>query len=98
MNWDKRFKSFKKEMGYTNEDIANIIGLNKASVNNQTQPNAKFPSWLKLSIVIHEQMKEKAENTIPEKQLNFIKEGVKEGVREEIKKALLSKKLKQILD
>jgi DNA-binding XRE family transcriptional regulator len=94
MSWDKRFKNLKKEMGYTNEDIANIIGLNKASVNNQTQPNAKFPSWLKLSVVIHEVMKEKAENTIPEKQLNFIKE----GVREEIKKALLSKKLKQILD
>ena len=94
MSWDKRFKNLKKEMGYKNEDIANIIGLNKASVNNQTQPNAKFPSWLKLSVVIHEVMKEKAENTIPEKQLNFIKE----GVREEIKKALLSKKLKQILD
>lgn len=53
-NWHERFKAMKKDLGYTNKDIADITGLNVSSVNNQTQPNAHCPNWLKLSITIHE--------------------------------------------
>lgn len=53
-NWQNRFKKMKKDLGYTNKDIADITGLNVSSINNQTQPNTHCPSWLKLSITIHE--------------------------------------------
>jgi DNA-binding XRE family transcriptional regulator len=59
MSWHKRFKQMKKELGYTNNDIAEITELNYDSIKNQTQPNKDIPKWLKLAIVIFERLREK---------------------------------------
>ena len=56
MNWHNRLKQLKKELGYTNSDIAKITGLNTDSVKNQTQPNKDIPKWIKLTIVVFERM------------------------------------------
>lgn len=54
MNWHSRFKAMKKELGYTNKDIAEIIGNTEDSVKSTTQPNKDIPRWLKLAIVVYE--------------------------------------------
>ena len=55
MNWHERYKAMKKALGYTNADIAKIIGNSSTSVRTVTQPSKEIPRWLKLAIVIHEQ-------------------------------------------
>lgn len=55
-NWHIRYKAMKKELGYTNSDIAEIIGNTEDSVKSTTQPNKDLPRWLKLAIVIFERM------------------------------------------
>jgi DNA-binding XRE family transcriptional regulator len=57
MNWHNRFKAMKKGMGYTNSDIAKIIGNTEDSVKSTTQPNKELPRWLKLAITIYEKLK-----------------------------------------
>lgn len=47
----------KKGMGYTNYDIAEIIGNTEDSIKTTTQPNKDLPRWLKLAIVIYEKLK-----------------------------------------
>jgi len=56
MNWHKRFKQMKKELGLNNQDISDITELNYDSIKNQTQPKKDLPKWLKLAIVIFERM------------------------------------------
>jgi len=60
MSWHNRFRAMKKGMGYTNSDIAGIIGNTEDSVKSTTQPNKDLPRWLKLSIVIYERMSNEA--------------------------------------
>ena len=55
-NWHNRFKELKKNLGYTNKDIAEIIGNTEDSVKSTTQPNKALPRWLKLAIVVFERM------------------------------------------
>lgn len=54
MNWNLRYKAMKKGLGYTNSDIAKIIGNTADSVKSVTQPNGELPRWLRLAIVIFE--------------------------------------------
>jgi len=58
MNWHNRYKEMKKNLGYTNNDIAEIIGNTPDSIKSSTQPNKDIPRWLKLAIVIFERFKE----------------------------------------
>ena len=39
------WKSYKKEKGLTNADIAEIIGITPDSVKSQSQPNKDLPKW-----------------------------------------------------
>ena len=39
------WKAYKKKKGYTNSDIAKILGFTTDSVKNQTQPNKELPKW-----------------------------------------------------
>ena len=57
MDWHNRYKIFKKGLGYTNSDIADIIGNTTDSVKSTTQPNKDLPRWLKLAIVVYERLK-----------------------------------------
>lgn len=41
------FKAMKKELGLTNADIAEIIGLSVDSVKTMTQPSKELPTWAK---------------------------------------------------
>lgn len=61
--WHKRFRAFKKEMGYTNGDISEITGLLETSVGVMTQPSAEFPRWLKLTLTVWERMSERLEKS-----------------------------------
>lgn len=54
MNWHERFKEMKRQLGYTNADIAKITGNTSDSIKSSTQPNKEIPRWLKLAIVISE--------------------------------------------
>lgn len=54
MNWHKRYKEMKKRLGYTNHDVAEIIGNTYDSVKSTTQPKGDFPRWAKLAIVVSE--------------------------------------------
>ena len=63
MNWHKRYKAMKKALGYTNADIAKIIGNSSTSVRTVTQPSKEIPRWLKLAIVIHEQAEAKGKES-----------------------------------
>lgn len=56
MNWHDRFKKMKQGMGYTNKDIAEITGNTYESVRTVTSKKNKLPRWIKLSIVIFEQL------------------------------------------
>ena len=57
MNYHKQFTELKKELGYTNQDIADITGLSLSNIKNQTRVNTKFPSWLKLTLDTYTRMK-----------------------------------------
>lgn len=61
MNWHQRFKEMKDGLGYTNSDLAIIIGNTADSIKSATQPNKELPRWLRLAIVIYESTKSKAE-------------------------------------
>lgn len=56
MNWHNRYKEMKSGLGLTNSDIAEITGNSADSVKSVTQPNKELPRWLKLAIVVYEQM------------------------------------------
>lgn len=56
MDWHRKFKEMKSELGLTNSDIAEIIGNSADSVKSVTQPKKDIPRWLKLGIVIHKRM------------------------------------------
>lgn len=58
LNWHKRFKAMKLELGLTNSDIADITGNSADSVKSVTQPNKEIPRWLKLAIVVYERLSE----------------------------------------
>lgn len=62
-DWHKRYKKLKKELGYTNHDIAKITGNTYDSIKNATQPKTVIPRWLRLAIVIHETHTNKEEST-----------------------------------
>ena len=55
-NWHERYNLMKKAMGYTNKDIAEITGNTYESVRTVTSKKNKLPRWIKLSIVIFEQL------------------------------------------
>ena len=56
MNWHERYKRMKKELGWTNSDVAEITGNTNDSVRTTTQPNRPIPRWLKLAIVVYERL------------------------------------------
>ena len=56
MNWHDRYKLMKKTLGFTNNDIAKIIGNTPDSVKSTTRPSNDLPRWVKLAIVIFERM------------------------------------------
>ena len=58
MKWHNRFKAMKSGLGLTNSDIADITGNSADSVKSVTQPNKEIPRWLKLAIVVYEQLRE----------------------------------------
>ena len=55
-NWHNRFKAMKSGLKLNNSDIAEITGNSADSVKSVTQPNKEIPRWLKLAIVVYEQM------------------------------------------
>lgn len=57
-NWHKRYQAMKDAMGWTNTDIAQKIGNTADSVKSVTQPNKDLPRWLKLAIIVYEEMRE----------------------------------------
>ncbi len=54
MNWHERYNRMKKDLGYTNKDIAELTGFDYNSIKTMTQPNRNFPKSLKLGIEIYE--------------------------------------------
>ncbi len=52
--WHERYKAMKKGLGLTNSSIAEITGHTTESIKVITQPNKKFPRWMKLAVVIYE--------------------------------------------
>lgn len=54
MNYHEKFALLKKELGYTNKEIASITGLSLSNIKNRTRPTAEFPSWLKLVVDVWE--------------------------------------------
>lgn len=56
ITWHERFRAMKKGLGYTNSDIAKITGNTPDSIKSRTQPNADIPRWLKLAIVVYENL------------------------------------------
>lgn len=61
--WHQRFKQMKKDLGLTNQDLAEITGNTAASIKTTTQPGKDLPRWVRLAIVIHE-MHNSPENII----------------------------------
>lgn len=56
-NNNKEFKKMKKELGITNSDVAEIIGLESSSVKNATSPNVKSPSWVRGMVYVWKRFK-----------------------------------------
>lgn len=64
INYKERYKAMKKAMGWTNQDVADIMGSKRNSVEVSTcKKNADFPRWGKLAIATYEQMIDKARVT-----------------------------------
>ena len=59
MSWHDRYKEMKKGMGWTNNDIAEIIGNTPCSIRTVTKPSGTLPRWVKLSIVVFEKLHNK---------------------------------------
>lgn len=54
------WKEFKKAMGLKNKDIAEILGIEKHSVDVATMPkNRKLPLWARLAIWTYQTTKQK---------------------------------------
>lgn len=51
------FKQMKKELGLTNENIAEIIELTPDSVKTMTQPNRYLPSWADAMIYVWKRLR-----------------------------------------
>lgn len=51
-NWKARYKKMKKHYGWSDQDVAEIIGNTPKSVNQVI--NTKVPGWAKLAIHIFE--------------------------------------------
>lgn len=60
MNWHNRFRAMKKELGYENKDIAEMMGNTEGSVRTSTQPNNKLPRGYKLAVCVFEDMKKRS--------------------------------------
>jgi hypothetical protein len=58
-DWNERYNAMKKAMGYTNSDIAEITGNTPESVKTVTRKGKELPRWVRLSIVIFEQLNTK---------------------------------------
>lgn len=56
MDWQARYREMKKELGFTNGDIAEITGNTESAVRCGTRKNGELPRWVKLSIVVYERM------------------------------------------
>ena len=55
-NWNKRYRSMKTGMGWTNTDVAEITGNTPDSVKTVTRPGNEFPRAYKLAIVVYEEL------------------------------------------
>lgn len=63
-NYKERYRAMKKAMGWTNKDVAQIMGSKLNSVEVSTsKKDAEFPRWGKLAIATYEQMINKARVT-----------------------------------
>lgn len=82
MNWHERYKEMKAGLGYTNADIAAIIGNTPDSIKSATQPNNDIPRWLKLAIVVYENTLNKTHT------LELLKKQSKKDVLDFIRKEL----------
>lgn len=59
-NWKQRYKAYKKGLGLTNKDIAEMVGLSLNSVEVMTRKETEdFPKWAKLAIITYENMLER---------------------------------------
>lgn len=48
----QKYRELKREMGWTNEDVARILGFTPDSVKAVTGPNKPLPAWAKLAIEV----------------------------------------------
>lgn len=56
-NYKERYKAMKKAMGWTNQDVADIMGSRLNSVEVSTsKKDTDFPRWGKLAVEVYEQM------------------------------------------
>lgn len=59
MDWHERYVAMKEGMGYDNNDIAEITGNSPESIRIVTGRNKELPRWVKLSIVVFEELTNK---------------------------------------
>lgn len=53
MDWKERFETMKKHFGWTNADIAEMIGNSPDSVKNVLS-RKDIPRWAKLAVIVYE--------------------------------------------
>ncbi|QDK80854.1 hypothetical protein EXU85_20465 [Spirosoma sp. KCTC 42546] len=53
LTWKERYAKMKKYYGWTDSDVAFMIGNTPKSVN-MVVNSEQFPRWLKLAIIVHE--------------------------------------------
>lgn len=56
-NLNADFKAMKKDLGLTNADVAEIVGLSVDSVKTMTQPAKELPSWAKAMVYVWKQLR-----------------------------------------
>lgn len=56
--WQERFKTMKKTLGWTYEEMATFVGA-KSGDSIKASVNRKLPAFAKLAVCVFEQMKEK---------------------------------------
>lgn len=62
-----RYRAMKKALGWTNKDVADIMGSKLNSVEVSTsKPDTDFPRWGKLAVEVYEQMIAKGRITYDE--------------------------------
>lgn len=55
LTWKDRYDRMKKHYGWTNQNIANLTGKTKNTVDALTTNSSRdFPGWLKLAIIVFE--------------------------------------------